>query len=79
MIFSKLNHALFSTIFRKGHELHRLLQLKTSTHGINISETCQIVICLDLAASIIGVPFEKVTVLTVVYTNISTPSITTAN
>lgn len=50
----------FVLLFRKGHELHRLLQLKTSTCAVNISETCQIVICLDLAASVIGVPFEKV-------------------
>jgi hypothetical protein len=53
-------YASFATICRKGRELHRLLQLKTSAHTMNISETCQIVICLDLAASVIGVPFEKV-------------------
>lgn len=46
-------------VIRKGHELHRLLHLKTSTCAINISETCQIVICLDLAASVIGVPVER--------------------
>jgi len=50
----------FVLLFRKGHELHRLLHLKTGTCAVNISETCQIVICLDLAASVIGVPFDKV-------------------
>ncbi|PSN32681.1 Origin recognition complex subunit 6 [Blattella germanica] len=47
-------------IIRKGIELHRLLQLKTQQRPINISETCQIVLCLDLAASTLGVPFEKI-------------------
>jgi hypothetical protein len=60
MISNNLYYASFATIYRKGRELHRLLQLKTSAHAMNISETCQIVICLDLAASVIGVPFEKV-------------------
>ncbi|KDR18447.1 origin recognition complex subunit 6 [Zootermopsis nevadensis] len=46
-------------VVKKGRELHRLLQLKTSANVMNISETCQIVVCLDLAASVIGVPFEK--------------------
>ncbi|KAJ9580306.1 hypothetical protein L9F63_004022 [Diploptera punctata] len=47
-------------IIRKGVELHRLLQLKTQISNIKISETCQIVLCLDLAASSLGIPFEKV-------------------
>ncbi|XP_069702234.1 origin recognition complex subunit 6 isoform X2 [Periplaneta americana] len=47
-------------VVRKGSELHRLLQLKMSTSHMNISQTCQIVICLDLAASVLGLPFEKV-------------------
>jgi len=55
---------IFVLLFRKGHELHRLLHLKTGTCAVNISETCQIVICLDLAASVIGVPFDKVCVIT---------------
>lgn len=47
-------------IIRKGIELHRLLQLKIQTCHISISETCQIVLCLDLASSSSGIPFEKV-------------------
>nr|CAD7443736.1 unnamed protein product [Timema bartmani] len=45
---------------RKASELLRLLQLKTSSGNVLlISETCRVVICLDLAAARLGVLCDK--------------------
>nr|CAD7257292.1 unnamed protein product [Timema shepardi] len=46
--------------FRKASELLRLLQLKTSSGNVLlISETCRVVICLDLAAARLGLSCDK--------------------
>lgn len=47
-------------LFRKGYEFLRLLKLKRGAGLVNMSDTCAVVICLNLAADKIGCSFDKV-------------------
>ncbi|XP_071447134.1 origin recognition complex subunit 6 [Hetaerina americana] len=55
-----------NSILRKGSELSRLLQLKIAANAKalqQISDSCRHILCLDLAASSLGVAFDRETAI----------------
>ncbi|XP_046387030.1 origin recognition complex subunit 6 [Ischnura elegans] len=55
-----------NSILRKGSEISRLLQLKISTNSRvlqQFNDSCRHILCLDLAASSLGVAFDRETAI----------------
>lgn len=48
--------------FRKSFEYLRLLKIKKGTGLVNLSDTCAVVICVNLASEILCSSFDKVSI-----------------
>lgn len=58
LLASKLGLGEENKVLNKAAEFHRLLQIK-STAGSNLTDTGRVVICLDLAAGLLGADLDK--------------------